>query len=880
MMRLLRRGWRRLLGTLASRRAEQDLADELNGHVELLAEANMRRGMTRAEAYRQARLKFGNVEVLKEQYRDQRGLPVIETTRQDLRYAWRLMRRNPGFATVAILSLAIGIGANTAIFSLVNAVILRPLPYPDPDQLFAVREVRRENDVSVFPVNPVHARAWGAQCPSIAQVALLRGSRAQVAIGADPALLVGARVTHDFFALLGITPILGRTFREDEEEDGRDRVVIVTEGLWRTRFNSDPSVLGKTVLVDGVDHEIVGVLREPVWRSFTGGMQSTPSNGRYELFRPLVVPANERNRMMGNYNYAALIRLKPGVSAETAIAEMNVVQARFPGMTGDGGGLEATLIPLHRLLTGGTIGLWMLAAAVGAVLLIVCVNLANLLLSRVAARSRESAVRSAIGASRPRLFMQALTESALLSMIGGAGGVLVAGAIIQVLVGAGSVELPRLHEVRVDTSVLMFALLATIVTVTVFGVMPAWRLASQLPGDALRAGGRAITEGRQGLRLRETLIGAQVGMSTALLILAGLLTVSLNRLLAVDKGFDVEHVLTVDIDTAGPQYADAETMSRFLDRIAARFSAIPGVDAAGFTTQLPLEGNTWNDAIYRDAASERHRVDNRYASPGFFRAMGIAVLHGRAFGEEDRARGVAVLSQKAAELIWPGDPNPVGREFIGEDDKPKLLVGIVSDVRATLQDTSPPHAYYPYWQRPPGDVAMVIRSDSSPDELARPIREAIHGEDPTLPVAPILAAQVLVDGSVSQRRFQSMLIVAFAASALLVASIGIYGVVAYAVTRRRNELGIRLALGASRIGLIAMIIRQGMAPVVGGIAVGVVMGLLAGQLIRGLLFGVQSTDLATVASVALLLFVVGFAACLIPARRAVGAPTLAALRLD
>jgi predicted permease len=880
MMRLLRRGWRRLLGSFASRRAEQDLADELNGHVELLAEANMRRGMTRAEAYRQARLKFGNVEALKDHYRDQRGLPLIETTRQDLRYAWRLMRVNPGFSSVAILSLAIGIGANTAIFSLVNAIILTPLPYPDPDRLFAAREIRRENDVSVFPVNPTHARAWGAQCPSIAQVAMLRGSRAQLAIGTDPALLQGARVTHDFFTLLGITPILGRTFREDEEEVGRDRVLIVTEALWRTRFNGDPSVLGKTVLVDGIDHEIIGVTREPVWRSFVGGVPITPSNGRYELFRPLVVPVDERNRMMGNYNYAALIRLKPGVSAETALAEINVVQARFPGMTGAGGGLEATLIPLHRLLTGGTLGLWMLAAAVGAVLLIVCVNLANLLLSRVAARSRESAVRSALGASRPRLFMQALTESALLSMIGGAGGVLVAMAIIQVLVGTSTVELPRLHEVRVDAKVLLFALSATLVTVTVFGVMPAWRLASQLPGDALRAGGRAITEGRQGLRLRDTLIGAEVGMSTALLIMAALLTVSLHRLLAVDKGFDVEHVLTVDIDTAGPQYADADTMSRFLDRIAARFNAIPGVEAAGFTTQLPLEGNTWNDSIYRDAASERHRVDNRYASPGFFRAIGITVLHGRIFGEEDRGRGVAVLSRKAADLIWPGEPNPVGREFIGEDDKPKLLVGIVSDVRATLQNTSPPHAYYPYWQRPPGDVAMVIRSASSPEALAKPIRAAMHDEDVTLPVAPVLSAQVLVDGSVSQRRFQSMLIVTFAASALLVASIGIYGVVAYAVTLRRNELGIRLALGASRGGLIAMIIRQGMVPVVGGIACGVLMGLLAGQIIQGLLFGVQSTDLTTVASVALVLFVVGFAACLIPARRAVGTTTLAALRLD
>ena len=880
MSRVLRRIWSRILATLGRHRSERDLDEEFESHIQMLAEDHIRRGVPSGEAYRLARVKFGNVASTREQYREQRGLPLVDATLQDLRYALRIIRRNPGFSAVAILSLAIGIGANTAIFSVVNAVILQPLPYRDPGQLFAVREVRRENDVAVFPVNPTHARAWAEQCPSIARVTILRGSRGQIGAGNEPAAIAsGARVTHNFFATLGIEPLLGRAFRADEEEDGHDRVIILSESFWRARFNADPAVLGRRLFVDGVDHEVVGVVGGSYWRSLVGGIQDTPSDAQYEMFRPLVIPVAERTRMMGNYNYAALIRLKPGVTPQAAIAELNVVQGRFLAMTGSGGGLEAQLIPLQDLVTGRTLALWMLAVAVGAVLLIVCVNLANLLLSRVAARARETAVRSALGASRARLFMQALSESLLLSAIGGGLGILLAGGIVRLLVAA-AVQLPRLHELRVDGNVLIFALSASLATAIVFGVLPAWRLAGHMPGEALRAGGRALTDNKQGARLREMLIGLEVGLSTALLIVALLLAISLHRLTNVDKGFDTAQAFTFDVDTAGPLYEDAKGRSRFFDRLLARIVALPGIEAAGFTTQLPLEGNSWNDSIYRDEASERHRVENRYASPGFFSAMGIPVLQGRAFDESDRGRDVAMLSQKAVELLWPGDPNAVGRLFIGEDDKPKLLVGIVADIRANLQDTSTAHAFYPYWQRPPGDVAMVIRSRSSADVLAASIRRALHGEDPTLPISAIVPAQDLVDGSVTQRRFQSWLVLVFALSALLVASVGIYGVVAYAVTRRRSEIGIRLALGAKRTEVIAMLTRQAMMPVLLGVLGGIVEALLMAQVSRSLLFGVEPTDPAIIAGVAALLCSIGLAACLIPARRATIGTTLEVLRSE
>ena len=879
MTRTLRRTWNRLLGSLGFRQPDAELAEEFASHIDMLAEQHMRRGLSRDEAYRQARLKFGGLAAATENYRDQRGLPGFETAAQDLRYAIRILRKNPGFASVAVLSLAIGIGANTAIFSLVSGVLLQPLPYTDPDRLFAVREIR--NSTGIGAVNPVHARAWAEQCPSLEHVTLLRSSRGQVAAGGDPATLPGARVTHNFFALLGVEPMLGRTFLPEEEQEGRDRVVILTEPLWRARFNADPAIVGRSIVMDGVDHEVVGVVLGPFWRAFSAGRQATASNARFDLFRPFVVGSEELTRLMGNYNYAALVRIKPGVSAEQAVAEMNVVQARFPGMTGADGTLEAMLIPLHELVTGRSLGLWLLAAAVGAVLLIVCVNLANLLLSRVASRGREAAVRTALGASRGRLFRQVLTESLLLSAIGGVLGVLLASAIVDLLVGTSSLNLPRIDQLRLDARVLTFAVGATALTGLVFGLLPAWRITRTQPNEALRAGSHTVTEGRRGLRLRESLIGVEVGLSAMLLVVAGLLTASLNRLLQVDKGFDPEQVLTFALDTAGPLYDEPETRDPFFDRVLAKLDAIPGVEAAGLITQLPLAGNTWNDAIYLvPQAGERHSVDNRFASPGYFRAMSIPILQGRVFDASDRGRGVALLSQKAARLLWPGDANPVGREFIGEDDKPKILVGVVGDVRPNIHEDASPHAYYPYWQRVPGDVVMVVRTRSTPDVAARPIRNALRSEDPQLPLAPIRAMQDVVEGEVEQRRFQSTLIAGFAAAAVLVAGLGIYGVVAYAVARRRNEIGIRMALGANRARLLALIVRQGMAPVVIGLLAGITAALLLGRAIRGLLFEIQPTDPVTIAGVAVLLLVVGLMACVIPARRAVGSHTIDALRFE
>jgi putative ABC transport system permease protein len=881
MMRILRRTWWRLLGSLPFRAAERELAEELESHLAMLADDNVRRGMTREEAERRARLKFGNIEVMKEQYRDQRSLALIETTLQDLRYAVRVLRRSRGFTTVAILSLAIGIGANTAIFSLVNGVLLQPLPYHDPDRLFGARTTAPLG--GSFPINPAQARAWAAASPSLEGVAVLQPSRAQIAAGTEPVLLQGARVTHNFFSVLGVEPMLGRTFLPEEDAPGGATVAILTETLWRARFNADPTWIGRTAVIDGIDTTVVGVVRGTFWRSMAGGRQVSASNIRFEVFRPLALGAEESQRITGNYNYAALVRVKPGVAVEQALAEINVVQARVPRPPESSGPLQAHVIPLHEIITGRSTGLWLLAGAVGAVLLMVCMNLANLSLSRVTARRREAAVRSALGASRARQFRQALTESLVLAVAGGALGVLLAAWLVQLLVTAAPIDLPRIDQLRLDPIVLGFALVITIVTGLLFGVLPALRLTGDNPNQALRSGSQAVTEGRGALRLREGLVGLEVGVCAALLIVAALLTTSLDRLLSVDKGFDVDRILTFNLDTAGPLYEDAEYRDRFFTRVLNKLAAIPGVEAAGLTIQLPLEGNTWNDSIYhveQGGRSERHPVDNRYASPGYFAAMNIAPIHGRVFDESDRGRHVALLSVKAARILWPDDPNPVGRQFMGEDDRVKTLVGIVGDVRASLHDEPPPHAYYPYWQRVPGDVDVVVRTALGPRAVAGAIRAALQSEDRNLPIAPVRDMQALVDGVVEQRRFQSTLVIVFAVSALLVASLGIYGVVSYSVARRRNEMGIRMALGARRSQLLRSIVTEGMLPVMIGVVSGVVTASLVSRAIRSLLFEVDAADPRTIGMVTLLLLVVGAVACVMPARRATGPNTIAALRFE
>jgi putative ABC transport system permease protein len=876
MMRTIHEVVSRLLSVFRKTKLDREFDEELSAHIDLLTERNRQRGLPADEARRQAVLRMGGVSTTQELHREARGLPVLESFGQDLRYACRSFRRSRGFAAIAILSLAIGIAANTAIFSLVDAVLLRPLAYHEPGRLFSVGELTLNGQAANL-VNPMHAREWAKECPSLEQITLVRINSSQVAARGEPATVRAADVSYNFFALFGVEPILGRAFLEEEEHAGSDRVVVLSESLWRSRFGGNPSIVGTSILVDGRNRQVIGI----VPKSFR---LPRATNTRVEVFRPLVLRPDEIGRLGGNYNYQAFIRVKRGIAAERALAEIEVVQARFPRPGVENVVLKAALTPVHELVTSGArLGLWMLAAAVGAVLFIVCINLANLFLSRIASRRREAAIRTALGASRGRQFRQVMTESLLLSVCGGLLGSLFGRWIVQLLVATTTLDIPRLDEAYLDSGVLMFAVGLTLLTGFVVGALPALQITRQVPQEALRAGSHIVTEGKRGMRLRELLISLEVGMSTALLIVASLLWTSLNRLLDVDKGFDVENVLTVDIGLAGSLYAEPSTREQFFDRLLTELNAIPGVETSGLVTQLPTRGETWLDPIYLEGTSrpeQRHSVNNRYASPGYFRAMNIAVRHGRVFDESDKEQGVAVLSEKAAKLLWPGEVNPVGRSFMGEDDKVKTLVGIVADVRASLPSDPPPTAYYPYWQRVPSGAALVVRTTGDPKATGGAVRAALRGADAQLSIPAIRSMEEVMDLSVAQRRFQLTLMIVFAGSALLVASLGIYGVVSYSVARRRNEIGIRMALGAKRSRLLGLVVRQGMLPVVVGLSIGLAAGLFVGRALRGLLFAVQPADPATITGVTLVLLVVAGLACLLPARRAASTDVIAALRFE
>ena len=860
--------------SLAGRRAlEEELSRDLRFHIDQLARELESEGHSPALARRLAHVAVGRPERALEAQRDLRRLPLVEVAWQDLRYAARGMRRQPAFAAVAILSLAIGIGANTAIFSIVNTVILRPLPFADPERLYSAHEILPRLTGTAFNVvNPTHAREW-ASAPSIEAIGTIRPRSAQLRSGGDPVALPSLDVTHNLFTMLGVEPLFGRPFTADEEIEGRDRVVMLHETLWRSRFNADPGILGRTISIDSQLYQVIGVMPA----SF--GIPRDNRLAQIGLFRPLVLTADEQARRTGNYNYPAFVRLRQGATAQGAVAEMNAILERIKRETHSTSDAYPVLRPLHDLVTGDLrAGLWMLAAGVSAVLLIVCVNLANLLLTKITSRHREAAIRAALGASRARQVGHVLAESLLLSVSGGALGLVFAHMALTALVASGSIDMPRLALVRLDPSVLAFALSVTMVTGILFGLLPSWRFAARAnPQEALGTSSRTVTEGRAGMRLRNLLIGVEVCLSAALLVVAGLLASSLTRLVNVDKGFDDGHTVTASIGLIGDRYQDENARGQVFDRLLANAAAIPGVEAAGLTTALPTTGRGWGDAIYLEGGT-RYSVDNRYTSPGYFKAMHIGMKRGRLFEEADRGNHVAVLSEKAVKLLWPNEPNPIGLQFMGEDDKIKTLVGTVAEVRANLADDPPPMAYYPYWQRMPAGATFVVRGTGDTGLVASAFRDILRAEDPQLPLPVMRDMAEVVDVTLASRRFQARLMLAFGAAALLVASLGIYGVVSYSVARRRNEIGIRMALGAERGRLFGLVLRQGMTPVFIGLAGGIALALGLGHAIRGLLFEVQPTDPLTIAVVVAVLTGVGALACLIPARRAAKINEIVALR--
>ena len=875
------------------KRMMEDLDQDIREHIEMETQDHIERGMSAEEARYAALRKFGNVTRIKEETREVWTFVWLEQLWQDVRFGLRMLRKSPGFACVAVLTLALGIGANTVIFSMVNSVLLRPLAYREPQQLYLVREIVPELSQTYpsLPANLPNFRVWQRECHSFDEVAIVMPLDMTLTGHGEAEQVSGGLASANLFDVLGVMPELGRTFLPQEDTPGNDQVVILTDSFWRDRFHGDPKIVGRSITLNGKPFQVVGVLpasfRFPKGGQF-GALTEFPPRTNY--FKPLGLDPKQFDQL-GEFDYAAIARLKPGTSAGQALAELNVIQARIAKDAKEGVGVRAEIIPLESEVVGtARRGLLLLLAGVGAVLLIVCLNLANLLLVRVPARVREAGIRTALGASRARLARQLLTESALLAIVGGVLGVGLAYFGLRWLVAVAPANLPRLDEVHVDARVLWFTVFVSMLTGILFGALPAWRVTHAEPQQTLKAGAVTITEGRPARRLRESLIGFEVGVGTLLLIMAGLLTASMIRLLGVDKGFTTEHVLAVDVSLPPQSYTKPEQKEAFYDDVLARVRAIPGVKSAGWISKLPLEGQEQVDLINvpgRSTPVLQSPIGNyRFVSPGYFQSMGISLRQGRWIEQADRDRHVAVISESVAKKVWPGE-NPLGKQFHpGEDQRPLTeIIGVVADVRTVALDEPPLLMVYlpagPASRNWSGaHASLVVRAAIDPAALGAVVRGAIRSMDSGVPILHLRPMSEIVSESVGVRRFQMGLASLFATFALLLAALGIYGVVGYSVARRRQELGIRMALGARGSDLRNLVLLQGMWPVVVGWASGVLAALVAGRVIRGLLFGVSAQDPLTIAGVTLVVLVTAALACYIPARRAMKVDPMVALRYE
>jgi len=806
----------------------------------------------------------------------------------DIRFALRTLRRNPGFTTLGLLTLALGIGGITAIFSVFSGILLRPLPYADANRLVAIQEVvpSMARFGPALPVSASHFQQWRKQNRSLQDVALVGSQLYTLSGQGDPVRVSAARVSASLFPLLGIQAALGRTFTGDEDRQGHDHVVVISSRLWRNQFHSDPSIIGRKIVLGGVPREVVGVLPSAARVPTQAELQTMVMNdSAADLWVPFAIGNNDL-AVMSEFDYGCLGRLRPGVSPAQAVADLNLIQAAIVKDLSEKVELRSLVTPLQDQITGSSRqSLTLLLAAAAAVLAIVVVNLANLLLARAAARRRELAIRTAIGAGAFRLVRQLLVEALLLACMGGTLGVVLANWAFAAIILKAPLDLPGLQDVRMDWQAVAFAALVTLISGAICGILPAWRVARTDPQAALKSGGRAITEGRHSGRVRQFLVAAEVALSAMCLVLGGLLLGSFVHLVQVDKGFQTDRAFTVGVGLPGSRYPDSAHRVRFIRALLDQVHGLPGVIAAGISNRGPLSGEGSNLGILVEGVdlppSQRPIVDYRCVSPEFFRAMGISLVGGRLIADSDADRRTAAVSAQTARRLWPNE-NALGKRFrLGSpDEAPFEVVGIVGDVRSSLQKPPTMTVYVPYWQVSRSDFSLVVRTAMDPASLAPAVRGAIRGLDSQLVVPRIRTLSQVVDSAVAARRFQLQMILVFALTALLLAAIGVFGVVSQSVTQRTNEIGIRTALGATRGEIGRLVSIQGLAPVLAGLAVGLIGAAWAARLVSGLLFQVQTLDPLAFGGTALVLLASAALACLIPVTRATRVDPLIALRYE
>ena len=801
----------------------------------------------------------------------------MESFWSDLKYAARDFRQSPGFALIAVLTLALGIGANTAIFTVAKSVLLNPLSYPDSDRIMYVMESNPEGGLPRFSVAPLNYRDFHDQSRSFEALAAVSGDNFNLTgEGAQPERLSGRRVTGEFFDVLGVDPVHGRAINPDDDKVEAPKVVVLNHGFWQRRFGGDAGVVGRDLTLNGESHTVIGV------------MPPKFNVGR-DLFVPMAVDYEETHR--GAHYYGVLGRLAEGTTIEQARVDLETIAARLAAEYPDTNtGWTALVLPLQELMVEDFRPIvWVLLAAVGLVLLIACANVANLLLGRMAMREREVALRTALGAGRWRLVRQFLTESTLLALIGGGLGVLLAHRGTHFLVAMNADNIPRYYDVAVDGSVLAFAFVLSIATGLIFGLLPAWRGSRTDLNSCLKEGGRGQA-GAADSRLRGALVLAEVAVAMVLLVGAGVLLKSLSRMLDVDPGFDASGALTARLDLPDAKYPEEAEQTAFYDRLYERLAGLPGVEGVGGVIPMPLTGRGfiltfWIEGtpIPEPNASPQSHI--RVVNDGYFEAMGIPRLRGRTFtrGDDLEAAQVVVINERTAARYFP-DGDPIGRRITFDDPEDKeitwmTIVGIVGDVHHDELAVAPDaEIYWTSAQRPMSATTVILRTAADPDLLAGPLRAELARIDPDLPLFDVRTLQNIVDESVAQPRFNGVLLGLFAAVALLLATIGVYGVISYSVTRRLREIGVRLALGAGRGQILGQVLRRGLGLMAAGIGIGLIVAFFAARVLATMVYDISPTDPATLATVALLLIAVGATACLLPALRATRVDPVIVLR--
>lgn len=876
--------------------AGADLDAELRSHLEMQTQENLEAGMSPAEARRAALRDFGWVEKIKDDCRDQRGERWLDRLLQDGGYALRLLRKQPGFAAAAVLTLALGIGANTAIFSVIRAVLLRPPPYGEPGRIMVLWADNPAYNLGIHELPPSQRDVldWREQAGSFEEVAGISSTTQDLDEQGDRRRIGAVSITANLFAALGVQPALGRNFSVEEEQPGKDKVVILSDALWRRSFRADPSIVGGKVTLNGGIRTVVGVM--PPGFSFPHAAELPTlyaMPGETEAWLPVAQDAGWWQDDV-NRQFIVIGRLKPGRSPGQAQAELDAIAQRAgQARAATHAGWVTHLRPLARQIAGRTRpALFLLLGAVALLLLIACANVANLLLCRSAARRREMAIRAAVGAGRARVLRQLLTESLVLALAGGLAGFVLGAAGLKALLAFSPPDIPRLHEATLDGWLLAFSLATSLVTGVVFGFVPAWHASKPNLTDVLNTAGRGNAEGG-GLAGHRSLVAAEVAIASLLLVGAALMMQSFQRLAGADTGFAKSGLHSFELTMRGERYATGESRIALLQILQDRLTALPGVRAAAATSHLPLGGSEnvgylTIEGLPAPPAGKEPVAESRLVTRDYFAAMGVGLVRGRGFDSGDREGSlpVAIVNETFTRRFLPGG-EPLGKRVKLNQDGPEWLtiVGVVRDLHEAALDAEPlpgiyrPHAQAPlYWDA----MTLVARTtdEARNSTLEAAFRRELKAVDPGLTAARYRRVETLLATAVARPRFSSLLLAVFAGTALLLTLVGLYGVVAFAVGRRTRELGIRMALGAQRRDVVALVVRQGMAPALAGLGLGLAVALGAGRLLTAQLFGIQATDPATFAAVTAVIAGVALIACWAPARRAALVDPMTSLRAD